>query len=94
MATFSEIETKGMVSVTESIIENDDKEYKFEYTVFDTGTGVQLAEKRVEIVQEEMLIEEKTMIENRRDEDIVRYNDEIAEIDAKLAAITAAKIII
>ncbi len=91
MAKFSEIKTKGMVNVTEIMTENDDKEYKFEYTVFDTGTGEQLAEKRVEIIQEEILIEEKTMLENRRDEDIVRYNDEIAEIDAKLTALTAVK---
>jgi hypothetical protein len=80
-----------MVNVTETITENDDKEYKFEYTVFDAATGAQLAEKRVETIQEEMLIEEKTMLENRRDEDIARYNDEIAEIDVKLAAIDEAK---
>ena len=91
MAKFGEIKTKGMVNVTETIIENDNKEYKFEYTVFDTNTGDQLVEKRVETIQEEMLIEEKTMLENRRDEDLARYNDEIAEIDAKLAAITEVK---
>lgn len=92
MAKFSEIKTKGMVSVTEITIENDNKEYKFEYTVFDSGTGEQLTEKRVEIIQEEMLINEKTMLENRRDEDVVRYNNEIIEITDKLAAITEIKL--
>ncbi len=91
MAIFTEIESEGMVNVTETITENDEKEYSFEYTVFDSSTGLQLAQKRTEVIKEQDLIREKTMLENRRDEDIIRYNAEIAEIDAKLAAITTVK---
>ena len=91
MTTFSGINAAGMVIVTETIIDGDNNEYEFEYTLFDAGTGTQLSETRIEILQEENLIEEKTMLENRRDEDVARYNAEIAEIIDKLAAITAAK---
>ncbi len=90
MTTFSGIQAAGNVTVTEVEVDIG-KEYEFEYTMFDAGTGAELAEKRIEVLREEDLTNEKTMLENQRDGDVVRYNNEIAEIVDKLAAIDEAK---
>lgn len=91
MATFEEINQKGKVVVSEVITLGDEKEYKFEYTKYDTDTGDLMLGTHVENVRELDLINNRAMLVEQRDEDIVRYNAEIAEIDAKLTAITAVK---
>lgn len=91
MATFEEINQKGKVVVSEVITLGDEKEYKFEYTKYDTDTGDLMSGTHVENVRELDLINNRAMLVEQRDEDIARYNAEIAEIDAKLTAITAVK---
>ncbi len=91
MATFEEINQKGKVVVSEVITLGDEKEYKFEYTKYDTDTGDLMSGTHAENVRELDLINNRAMLVEQRDGDIARYNAEIAEIDAKLTAITAVK---
>ena len=91
MATFDEINQKGKVAVSEVITPEGEKEYKFEFTKYDRDTGDLLPGKAVENIRELDLINQRAMLVEQRDEDVARYNTEIAEIDAKLTAITAVK---
>ncbi len=89
MAKFIDIKAKGMVTVTE-VVKDNEKVYKFEFSRFDPDTGDPVASYNI-IFQQQDLIFERTHLINRRESETVRYNDEIAEIDAKLAAIDEVK---
>lgn len=91
MATFDEINQKGKVTVTEVITPENEKEYKFEYTKYDADTGDVISGKSVENLREDDLTRTRTTLVEQRDADIARYNADIAEVDAKLAAITVVK---
>jgi hypothetical protein len=91
MATFDEINQKGKVTVSEVITDHGEKEYQFEFTKYDADTGDLMPATYVENIREGDLIETRARLVARRDEEVVRYNAEIAEIDARLTAISTVK---
>ena len=91
MATFDEINQQGKVLVTEIIIPDKDKEYRFEYMRYDSDIGALLPEKVVEQFNEQYFISERAGLIAQRDAEIKRCDTEIAEIDAKMIVIAKIK---
>ena len=83
MAKFDTILQGGNVSITKQ----SQDEYKFEYTKYDPDTGNLKVEKHVRYIRRSDLEAERSMLVSQKDDDVARYDVEIDEIDAKLAAI-------